>query len=152
MEWSSETPLEWGLLAFDEHKGIQHLVTDLNSLYRREPALHQQDFDWQGFEWIDCNDADNSVLSFIRRAKNPEDFVVVVANFTPVVREVYRLGVPEPGFYAEILNTDAQSYGGGNAGNAGGVLADSVPWMGRPYSLALRLPPLAVVCFKLRRG
>jgi 1,4-alpha-glucan branching enzyme len=150
-EWNHDTPLEWGLLDYHEHKGLQRLVTDLNALYRREPALHQQDFDWQGFEWLDCNDADNSVLSFIRRARDPGDFLVAVVNFTPVVRENYRVGVPEPGFYAELLNSDAQDYGGSGSGNLGGVTAEPLPWLGRPYSLSLRLPPLAGVYFKRRR-
>ena len=149
-EWCHETALEWGLLAFPEHQGLQRLVMDLNALYWREPALHQQDFDWQGFEWLDCNDSDNSVLTFLRRARDPGDFLVAAINFTPVVRENYRVGVPEPGFYAELLNTDAQEYGGCGVGNLGGVTAEPVPWLGRPFSLSLRLPALAAVCFKKR--
>ena len=87
-------------------------MTDLNWLYRREPALHQVEFDWHGFEWIDCNDADASALSFIRRGKDPAEYIVVVANFTPVVRDIYRVGVPELGYYREIFNSDAEGYGG----------------------------------------
>ena len=151
-EWNHETTLEWLLLEFESHRGIQKLVADLNRFYAAQPALHEVDFDWHGFEWIDCNDADSSVLSFLRRAKNPGDFVVVVANFTPVVRENYRVGVPEPGFYAELFNTDAEVYGGGNVGNLGGVAAEPVPWLGRSYSLNLRLPPLGALFLKLRRG
>ena len=147
-EWYHGGSLEWNLLGFPEHQGLQHLVADLNAIYRREAALHEVDFEWQGFQWIDCNDADASVLSFIRRARNPQDFVVVVANFTPVARENYRVGVPEPGYYREILNTDAEYYAGSNYGNAGGVMAEPVPWMGLEYSLPLRLPPLAAVYFK----
>ena len=118
-------------------------MRDLNTLYRAEPSLHQVDFEPAGFQWIDCNDSDNSVVSFIRRARDPRDFTVVVLNFTPVPRPVYRVGVPEPGYYAERLNTDAQIYGGTNLGNAGGVEAEAVEAHGHPWSLQLLLPPLA---------
>jgi 1,4-alpha-glucan branching enzyme len=150
-EWYHEVALEWGLLQFPEHQGLHRLVKDVNDLYRRLPALHQQDFDWQGFEWLDCNDADNSVLTFMRRARDSRDFVVAAVNFTPVVRESYRVGVPESGYYAELFNSDAQEYGGSGVGNRGGVWAEEIPWVGRPYSLSLTLPPLAAVCFK-RQG
>jgi 1,4-alpha-glucan branching enzyme len=109
------------------------------------------DFDWHGFEWIDCNDADSSVLSFIRRAKDPGDFILVAANFTPVQRDAYRVGVPESGFYREIINTDAEKYGGTNAGNLGGVHAEAVPWNNKPYSIYVRLPALGVIYFKHER-
>jgi 1,4-alpha-glucan branching enzyme len=147
-EWYHATSLEWNLLGYAEHRGVQQLCADLNSIYRREAALHEVDFDWQGFQWVDCNDADNSVLSFIRRARNPQDFLVVVANFTPIARANYRVGVPEPGWYREIFNSDAQYYAGSNYGNGGGVMAEPVPWMGLEYSLPLRLPPLAALYFK----
>jgi 1,4-alpha-glucan branching enzyme len=151
-EWNHDASLEWHLLEFESHRGLQRLVVDLNKLYAAEPALHEVDFDWHGFEWLDCNDADSSVLSFVRRAKSPNDFLVVVANFTPVVRENYRVGVPEPGFYREVLNTDAAIYGGSNVGNSGGVEAEPVPWMGHPHSLSLHLPPLGTVFFKPQRS
>ncbi|MGD0839992.1 MAG: 1,4-alpha-glucan branching protein GlgB [Candidatus Acidiferrales bacterium] len=151
-EWNQDTSLEWHLLEYAPHQGVQRLVADLNALCKREPALHEVDFEWQGFEWLDCTDAEDSVLSFVRRARNGKDFLVVVANFTPVVRENYRVGVPEPGLYREILNTDAELYGGGNVGNLGGVNADQIPWSNLPDSLNLRLPPLAVTIFKLDRG
>jgi 1,4-alpha-glucan branching enzyme len=147
-EWYHGASLEWNLLAFPEHQGVQRLVADLNSIYRREASLHEVDFEWQGFQWIDCNDADASVLSFIRRARNPQDYVVVVANFTPIARENYRVGVPEPGYYRELFNSDAQYYAGSNYGNGGGVMAEPTPWMGLEYSLPLRLPPLAALYFK----
>ena len=105
-EWDHDTSLEWHLLEYAPHRGLQTLTADLNAVYRNEPALHEVDFDWHGFEWLDCNDADASVLSFLRRAKNPENFLVVVVNCTPVLREDYRVGVPELGFYREIMNTD----------------------------------------------
>ncbi len=150
-EWNHETSLEWHLLGYPQHRGLQVLTTDLNALYKNEAALHEVDFDWHGFEWLDCNDADSSVLSFVRRAKNPENFIVVVANCTPVLRETYRVGVPEPGFYREIMNTDAEKYEGSNVGNLGGVHSEPVPWGNRSYSINLRLPPLAAAYFKFER-
>jgi 1,4-alpha-glucan branching enzyme len=150
-EWSHDSSLEWHLLEYPQHRGLQALTGDLNALYRNEPALHQVDFDWHGFEWIDCNDADSSVLSFLRRAKDPGNFIVVAANFTPVFREAYRVGVPELGFYREIMNTDAEKYGGTNEGNRGGVHAEAIPWNNHPYSINLRLPALAAIYFKHQR-
>jgi 1,4-alpha-glucan branching enzyme len=147
-EWSEARSLDWHLLQWDSHRGVQNLVRDLNHLYSSEPALHQVEFDWHGFEWIDANDADNSVLSFMRRGKNSEDLIVVVLNATPVVREGYRLGVPQPGYYREILNTDAAHYGGSNIGNAGGQQASDHPAQGHSHSLVLTLPPLAAVFLK----
>jgi 1,4-alpha-glucan branching enzyme len=106
------------------------------------------DFDWHGFEWIDCNDADNSVFSFIRRGKKPEDVMIVVLNGTPVVRKGYRIGVPQPGFYKEVLNTDAAIYGGSNVGNMGGIRSEPVRQTGRDHSIPMTLPPLAAVFLK----
>jgi 1,4-alpha-glucan branching enzyme len=151
-EWYHEQSLDWHLLtAGPYHAGLQALVRDLNHLYRTEPALHQVDFDPAGFQWIDCTDSDQSVVSFVRRARDPSDFVFVVANFTPVPRERYRVGAPIGGYYREILNTDAGVYGGSNVGNAGGVSAEPVPWQGQPHSLVLTLPPLAAIFLKLAR-
>jgi 1,4-alpha-glucan branching enzyme len=151
-EWDEKRSLDWDLVAYDRHRGIQLLVQDLNALYQREPALHEVDYDWTGFEWMDCNDADSSVLSFIRRARDPEDWVLCVCNFTPLVREAYRVPVPVPGYYQEILNTDAERYGGTNEGNLGGTEALPEPYLDKPCSLLLRLPPLSVLFFKLRRA
>ncbi len=147
-EWSEARSLDWHLLKWDSHRGIQKLITDLNHTFATEPALHKVDFDWHGFEWIDCNDGDNSVLSFLRNGKTPDELVVVVLNATPVVREGYIVGVPRAGFYKEILNTDAAHYGGSNVGNAGGQNAANHPRQGRPFSLCLTLPPLAAVYLK----
>jgi 1,4-alpha-glucan branching enzyme len=147
-EWSEAHSIEWHLLQYGSHQGVQRLVMDLNKLLATEPALHKVDFDWQGFEWLDANDSDNSVFSFIRRGKNPDDMIVAVLNATPVVRYGYRIGVPRPGHYEEILNTDASVYGGSNVGNLGGMNAGEHAWMGRRYSLALTLPPLAAVFLK----
>ncbi len=148
-EWNHETSLDWSLLQMGPyHAGLQRLVRDINGLYRAEPALHEVDFEPAGFQWIDCNDWEGSAVAFLRRARNPEDFVVVVSNFTPVARHAYRVGVPRGGFYRELLNTDAALYGGSNIGNAGGVQAEEQPAHGHPFSLSLTLPPLATVVLK----
>jgi 1,4-alpha-glucan branching enzyme len=149
-EWNHDASLRWDLLHWPPHQQLQRFVKDLNRLYRSEPALYEVDFHYTGFEWIDFHDSDNSIISFLRRAKNPSDFVVFIYNFTPLVREGYRIGVPEPGFYAELLNSDAAVYGGRNIGNMGGVPTEAFPWQGRPCSLQLTVPPLAVVALKLK--
>ncbi len=151
-EWSEARSLDWHLLQYESHKGVKQLVADLNRLHSAEPALHEVDFEWTGFEWIDCNDADNSVLSFIRRARNRDDFLVVILNATPVVRPNYRVGVPVGGFYKEILNTDSTNYGGSGVGNLGGLHSESTPAQDRPHSLLLTLPPLAALIFKLQKA
>jgi len=147
-EWNHETSLDWHLLQYDTHRGVQRWVADLNRLYRAETALHELDFQAAGFEWVDANDADSSVISFLRRGRSPNDVILVVANFTPVVRHGYRVGVPQGGFWKELLNSDAKEYGGSGVGNLGGKEADPVPCHGRPFSLELVLPPLAVIFLK----
>jgi 1,4-alpha-glucan branching enzyme len=147
-EWNPEISLDWHLLDDLMHAGVQRLVRDLNSLYRSIPALHALDCDETGFAWIDANDTEQSVVSFLRLDGAPHGFVVVACNFTPVVRRDYRIGVPEPGFYAESLNTDAERYGGGNVGNYGGIDAEAVSVHGRPYSLKLALPPFGAVILR----
>ena len=150
-EWNYDASLQWDLLQWDSHQGLQRFVADLNALYRREPALHQVDFEGHGFEWIDCHNYQDSVLSFIRKAKDPNDFLVVACNFTPVPRMNYCLGVPRAGWYEEICNSDSTYYGGSNIGNGPGLEALNHPSHGRPASLQLTLPPLGVVMFKPRR-
>jgi 1,4-alpha-glucan branching enzyme len=150
-EWKYQEQVEWLLLYFESHRQIQQYVRALNRLYVTEPALYEVDFSWQGFEWIDFHDVDNSIVSFLRRAKDARDFMVVAANFTPVPREGYRLGVPEEGFYQELLNSDSALFGGGNIGNAGGLPSEPRPWQGKPHSILITVPPLAVVFFKLKR-
>jgi 1,4-alpha-glucan branching enzyme len=145
--WEAGT-VDWELKNSPWHKGIQRLLGDLNRLHTSEPALYQVDFEWSGFEWIEAHDAAASVLAFMRRAKNLDDFVIAVCNFTPVVREDYRVGVPRPGYYREILNTDSRFYEGTDLGNAGGVQAEPIPWHDRPYSIKLKLPALSVMYFK----
>jgi 1,4-alpha-glucan branching enzyme len=148
-EWNHDRSLDWHLLGMGPyHRGLQGLVRDLNRVYRTEPALHQVDFEPAGFEWMDCSDAEQSVVVFVRRARDPRNLVLVACNFTPVPRHGYRVGVPVGGFYRELLNTDAAHYGGSNVGNAGGVRADPWPSGGQPWSVSLTLPPLGVVMLK----
>jgi 1,4-alpha-glucan branching enzyme len=141
-EWRSSWELEWWQLGLEPHRGIQSLVRDLNHLYRNLPALYEQDFGQYGFSWIDCQDAERSLLSFLRRGLNGET-VVVAFNFTPVPRHSYRIGVPFDCSYREIFNSDSHYYGGGNLGNSSEIHAESLPWMGQPYSVEIELPPLA---------
>ncbi|MBI3447161.1 MAG: 1,4-alpha-glucan branching protein GlgB [Magnetospirillum sp.] len=150
-EWNEDASLDWHLLGDARHEGVRRLIRDLNRLYRTEPALHQLDNEPAGFAWIDCCDRDNSVLSWLRKGFEPSDFLVVVGSYTPVVRESYRVGVPEPGYYRELLNTDSEWYGGANIHNNGGVEAEPVPWHGHDWSICLRLPPLATCVFKRER-
>jgi len=147
-EWSHDHSLDWHLLQHPAHLGIQRLVRDLNTLYRGEPGLHQLDCDPAGFEWVDCNDADQSVLTLLRRGRDPDQALLVAMNFTPVPRHNYRVGVPYAGHWDELLNTDAPIYGGSGQGNLGGVDTAPVAWHGRPQSLNLVLPPLAMIVLK----
>ncbi|MDQ7063884.1 MAG: 1,4-alpha-glucan branching protein GlgB [candidate division KSB1 bacterium] len=147
-EWNHSKSLDWHLLQWDSHRQLQQFMRDLNHLYQQTPALWRKDFVPEGFQWIDFLDSENSVISFIRRGANPDDEIVVVCNFTPVPRYDYRIGVPRPGFYKEILNSDSNLYGGSNLGNYGGKYAESIPWHGFEHSLSLVLPPLAAIYLK----
>jgi 1,4-alpha-glucan branching enzyme len=147
-EWNHDASLDWHLLAEPAHRDLRQLVRDLNDLYRREPALHQVDFEPSGFAWIDCTDNENSVISFVRRARDPQDHLVVVCNFTPVPRHQYRVGAPAAAYYREILNTDAALYGGSDMGNAGGASTDAIASHGQAQSLLLELPPLGCLILK----
>jgi 1,4-alpha-glucan branching enzyme len=144
-EWNHDHSLDWHLLGDSLHAGVQSLVRDLNRLYRETPALHVKDVESSGFEWIQATDADNSVYAYVRHGRSEDAPVLVVCNFTPVVRHGYRLGVSRPGAWIERLNTDAASYGGSNVGNSGAVYAEPSPWQGRSASLSLTLPPLATI-------
>jgi 1,4-alpha-glucan branching enzyme len=146
-EWNHDESLDWHLLASPQHAGLQRWVAELNRLYRREPALHAGDCEPGGFRWVDCNDTDASVLCFLRQRQADDVPLLVVCNFTPVVRSPYRIGVPYSGWWQEVLNSDAADYGGSNQGNAGGVQAVPRSHHGRPYTLDLTLPPLAIVFF-----
>ena len=150
-EWNYDTSLQWHLLQWSSHQGLQKCVADLNRLLRREKALHQVDFDYRGFEWIDCHNYEDSTLSYMRRGKDPGDYLIVCNNFTPVVRQNHRLGVPEAVWYQEIYNSDSTFYGGSNVGNGPGVMAEPQESHGRPASIVITLPPLATVVFKPQR-
>jgi 1,4-alpha-glucan branching enzyme len=146
-EWNHDGQLDWDLLRFPAHQGAQRLVQDLNRLYRNEPALHAGDFAAEGFQWVDFHDADHSVISFLRLAPGQEP-VLAAFNFTPVPRLGYTVGAPLPGWWTEVFNSDAAVYGGSDVGNGGGAAALSEPAQGRPFSLRLTLPPLAMVLLK----
>jgi 1,4-alpha-glucan branching enzyme len=146
-EWQHDEALEWWVASLPEHAGLQRWVADLNRAYRQEPALHQLDFAPEGFEWLDCSDADASVIAFLRRPRHGAP-LLVACNFTDVPRSGYVVGVPHGGYWREILNSDARDYGGSGWGNFGGVEAAAVGAHGRPCSLRLTLPPLAVVFLK----
>ncbi len=149
-EWSESKSLDWHLLDWQNHQGIQLLVKNLNQLMKDTPALHEVDFDWRGFEWLDINDADNSIISFIRRAKNPEDFIITVLNFTPTVHHNYTIGAPLPGEYEIVMNSDSSFYGGSNVGDA--VLnAELSEWQNQPAKLNITIPPLAGVVLKPKK-
>jgi 1,4-alpha-glucan branching enzyme len=147
-EWNYAGSLPWHLLDYEEHRGLQRFVRDLNRIYRSEAALHEVDYSFAGFEWIDFRDTEASVVSFIRRAADPRDYVICVYNLTPVPRHGYRIGVPRAGFFAEILNSDAEVYGGSNLGNLGRIQAEDRAWHNQPASLSLNLPPLGAIFLK----
>ncbi len=147
-EWNHDASLEWNLLEHPSHAGLKRWVRDLNTLYRGEPLLHIMDFNSAGFEWVDCKDFQRSIISFLRRGQNPNDQLLFVCNFTPVVRQNYRVGVPLEGHWKEILNSDAPLYGGSGQGNFGGLSTVPLPIHGRPFSLNMTLPPLGIVIFR----
>jgi 1,4-alpha-glucan branching enzyme len=147
-EWAHDTSLEWDVLQYPVHSGMQNWIGQLNRLYRSEPALHQLDTNPAGFEWVDCNDNLTSTISLLRKSESAKDTVLIVCNFTPIPRLGYRIGVPAGGYWRELLNSDASEYGGAGAGNLGGVNAEEVPAHGRAYSLKLTLPPLGALFLK----
>ncbi len=147
-EWDCNSSLQWHLLNEEGHRKLQQYVKDLNRIYKSEPALYEVDFHHEGFEWIDFSDTEQSIISFMRKARNDDNFLVFVCNFTPVPREGYLIGVPQKCFYREILNSDSAIYGGTNMGNLGGVMASENPVHERPYSISITLPPLSVLIFK----
>ena len=150
-EWSIERGLHWALTEFKYHKGLQDLVGDLNRFYKNSTALYQQQFEEEGFEWIDLSDGNNSVLVYIRRGQKKDDFYIVACNFTPVTRDIYRIGVPVAGTYKEIFNTDDRKYGGSGFANAKDLTSIGEKQHGRPNALDIALPPLGVVVFKLEK-
>jgi 1,4-alpha-glucan branching enzyme len=150
-EWNHDAAVPWDLLQYPLHSGLQSLVRELNRLYRELPALYEVDDSFRGFEWIDIADAEKSCISFLRRAKDPQDCVIFACNFTPVPRVNYSVGVPVGGYYREILNSDSERFGGSNMGNAGGAMAFNTVSHGRPHTISITLPPLAVVAFQCPR-
>jgi 1,4-alpha-glucan branching enzyme len=147
-EWAHDTSLEWDVIQYPVHRGVQAWMEQLNRVYRSEPALHALDNTVDGFEWVDCNDNATSTISLLRKSESPRDTVLVVCNYTPVPRLGYRVGVPHGGYWRELLNSDAREYAGSGMGNLGGVQAEEVPTHGRSFSLNLTLPPLAALFFK----
>ena len=147
-EWDHDSSLDWHILQYLGHSGVKKWIEDLNRFYRDHPALYEMDTEQAGFQWIDSNDIENSVISFLRNGKSGSDSILVICNFTPVPRHNYRVGAPKPGFWQESLNSDAGIYGGSGQGNLGGVEAAPIPLHGQPYSLTITVPPLAVVFFK----
>jgi 1,4-alpha-glucan branching enzyme len=147
-EWDYRQSLDWHLLDYEMHRNLKMFVRDLNRLYRNEKALYELDYEFEGFEWIDCSDSDHSVVSFIRRSRDGKNVLLFICNFTPVLYQNYRIGVPFDAYYKEIVNTDAACYGGSNTGNMGGVAAEHIAFHGKPFSVALMLPPLSAIIFK----
>ncbi len=147
-EWQHDESLDWHLLQYERHSGLQRWTKDLNHAYQREPALHELDMNPEGFEWIDCNDTEGSILSFLRKSKNDLEVILAVFNFTPVPRFRYRLGIPREGFWKELLNSDAVEYWGSGQGNLGGVYTSSTPCHGRLFSIELNIPPLSAIFLK----
>jgi 1,4-alpha-glucan branching enzyme len=147
-EWNHDSEIDWALLGFDKHDGLRRYVGDLNAVYRREAALHELDFDPAGFSWIHADDAHNSAFAYCRHSRQHRESVVVLLNMTPVPRPGYRVGVPTAGFYREVINSDAKIYGGSDLGNAGGAASEPIPMHGRPHSIVLTLPPLAMLILK----
>jgi 1,4-alpha-glucan branching enzyme len=147
-EWNYAQSLDWHLLEYPLHSGMQRWVSDLNRVYKENPALYELDCNPQGFSWIDCQDHDQCILAYSRQSHATPETIVVACNFTPVPRHNYRVGVPSHGFYRELLNSDASDYGGSGLGNQGGLHSDEWQHHGQPYSIAITMPPLSIVVFK----
>ncbi|MBV2093025.1 MAG: alpha amylase C-terminal domain-containing protein, partial [Candidatus Thiodiazotropha sp. (ex Ctena orbiculata)] len=146
-EWDDDAALDWYLQEYPHHRGITTLLTDLNRLYMESPSLHQNEFEFSGFEWIDCHDSSQSILSYARKDRDGNELLIVL-NFTPVPRENYRIGVNRLGQYQEIMNSDSEFYGGSNMGNGKPLVTEEVSWMGRDQSITLTLPPLGAIILK----
>ena len=148
-EWNHNQSLDWHLTQWADHWRMQDLVRDLNRIYQSHPALYEADVDPAGFQWVDASNADDNAVAFLRKSPATGRQILVTGNFSPVIRQGYRVGVPKPGYYREIMNTDSHLYGGSNFGNGGGVDAQNVPWHGMPFSIVVSLPPLATVWFEV---
>jgi 1,4-alpha-glucan branching enzyme len=147
-EWNHDKSLDWHLLKYPFHSGLARWVRDLNTVYRGQRSLYELDRDSVGFEWVDCKDSQRSIVSFIRRGRNPDEQLLFVCNFTPILRQNYRIGVSREGSWKEVLNSDAPLYGGSGQGNLGGLETTPLPIHGRHFSLTMTLPPLGVVVFQ----
>ena len=150
-EWNHDRSLDWHLLDYELHRGIREIVKDLNSLYKNEKALYKYAFEQRGFQWIDYGDRENSVMIYQRQADEREDMMIIVCNFTPAVRYLYRIGVPYRGQWKEVFNSDDQKYGGSGVLNQGLLNTSPVKFHSRDYSISLNLPPLAISILKLER-
>ena len=150
-EWNHDSSLDWHLLDHATHRGIQNLIRDLNTLYRSTPALYELDCKPEGFEWIEGGATDESLFIWLRQGTGKSAPLLVVSNFTPIERSARRVGVPESGYWIERLNTDAETYGGGNRGNLGGVESQDIAASGRNHSIEITVPPLSTIFFELRR-
>jgi 1,4-alpha-glucan branching enzyme len=150
-EWNCMKSLDWHLLQYEPHQKLQYFMSELNRVYRSNPCLYQIDFSWEGFEWIDLHDHDQSTLSFVRKGADPRDVMVCAFNFTPVSRGDYRLGVPQPGQYEQVLNSDSEAFGGSNFGQIPEVWSEEWGWHGRYHSIKVAIPPLGAVVYRLRR-
>jgi 1,4-alpha-glucan branching enzyme len=148
-EWNFEQSLDWHLLEYPFHEGIKKLITGLNEMYKNQPALHEKQFSPEGFEWINYSDHHNAVMAYIRKGNNPKEDVIVVCNFTPVVRQNYRIGLPRKGKLVEIFNSDAEIFGGSGVTNSTKLAIENSPYDGRDYSIELNLAPLAVMVFRI---
>jgi len=151
-EWNNDASLDWHLLDVEWHKGVQTLVRDLNRLYRENPALHVKDCEGGGFEWVESNDAEESIYAYLRFGHPDDPPMVILCNFPPVMRDYWRVGLPFAGKWTEVMNTDAQAYGGEGRGQNGTITAEDMPWHGRPYSAPVHIPPLSTVIFRLSQG
>jgi 1,4-alpha-glucan branching enzyme len=147
-EWNHDREIDWFQLEEERYKKFNYFVKDLNKFYLNNPSLYEVDFSHEGFRWIDFNDSDNSIISYIRKAENPKDYLIIVLNFTPVVREDYRIGVPENKTYEIVFNSDSEFYGGSNVGNSLPVTAEKLYWQNNSYSILLTLPPLGALVLK----
>jgi 1,4-alpha-glucan branching enzyme len=151
IEWNYDEELDWHLVQkYPMHEAMQTYSRSLNKFYCETKALWQVDFDWEGFKWIDCDDNENSVISFIRKAKDSNDFIIVLCNFTPELRENYRVGMPSKGIYVEVFNSDDKGYGGSGVRNVGDLQTEDVPWQGCEQSITLSLPPLAAIFLRVK--
>ena len=151
IEWKYDDSLDWHLLEYPMHQKMHDYVKALNGFYQAQPSFWEIDCDWQGFEWIDCNDYTQSIISFMRRGKNKDDFTLVICNFTPMVHQGYRLGVPEAGSYIEVFNSDHDVYGGSNVINEGEFASEAIAWHDKPQSILFTVPPLATIYLKLKK-